>query len=187
MTTATLDPTAPTDFDAADLPGVDPEAEPADPTLADPATHTGSAGLSVTAADLNLAVHDGVLTLVSPKTGDHRTFKVETVRGGALDGKRIVSLLIAPEVYEPFGFVQTGDSRTAKAGTVNVWYKKRGFDGAKSQHERFADLLSRPEYWAARGVQFLMALSCRRCGKLLTNVDSLKTGYGPYCRKKMGL
>jgi hypothetical protein len=110
-------------------------------------------GLQIGADRFDLARHDAVLTLVSPRTGDHRTFRVRTIHNGNLAGKRIVELLNGPDNgsdYEPFGF--------ADGGSVTVWRKYRGEGVAPSQWERFAGLLEDPAYWARRGVEYLVSL-----------------------------
>jgi hypothetical protein len=144
-------------------------------------------GLQITADQLNLAKHDGTITLVSPRTGEHRTFRVRTVRDGNLEGKRIVELLAGPDNgddYQGFGFIADGTGLLL-AGTVIVWKRYRGDGCEKTLHERFADLLNRPVYWSSRGVEYLISLKCRRCGRDLTHPTSLADGLGPICREKM--
>jgi len=139
--------------------------------------------LKIGIADFDIATHDAVLTLVSPRTGDHRTFRIRSVRKGKLAGKRIVELLTGPENtadYTGFAFID-------EFGIISVWAKHRGSPGDPSLYERYADLLQRADYWAARGVEFMASLRCRRCGHPLTHPDSLISGYGPKCIKKVGL
>jgi hypothetical protein len=150
----------------------------------DPATE---GALEVTVDQLNLSHHDAVLTLVSPKTGDHRTFRIRTVRHGNLEGKRVVEMLIGPDNtddFMPFGFIADGTGLSI-AGTVITWKKFRGEFPERSQYERFADLLNRPLDWSARGVEYLISLKCRRCGRDRTHPESLADGLGPVCREKM--
>jgi hypothetical protein len=142
------------------------------------ATATGSAiedGLEVGGDVFDVRRHDAVVTLVSPRTGEHRTFKIATARGGTLEGKRIVSLLTGPDNggdYQGFAFVSDG--------AIRVWSRFRG-QGERSIYERYADLLARPEFWAAKGVAYLAALRCRRCGRPLTHPESIESGIGPVC------
>jgi hypothetical protein len=150
-------------------------------------TDAADTPLTITAEQLNLSRHDAVVTLVSPRTGDHRTIRVRTVRNGNLEGKRVVELLTGPdntEDYQPFAFISDGTG-LLPAGTVIVWKKFRGDGFEKTMHERFADLLNRPRHWSERGVEYLISLKCRRCGRDLTHPDSLADGLGPYCRQKM--
>lgn len=132
-------------------------------------------GIRVEPDAFDLDRHDDVLTLVSPRTGDHRTFRIRSIRSGKLAGKRIAELLTGPGDYEAFGFVADGQ--------VNVWNRLRGEGVAPSQWERFADLLNRPTRWSARGVEYLISLKCRRCGRDLTHPDSIADGLGPHCRQ----
>jgi hypothetical protein len=145
--------------------------------------------LSVSPLDFDIAKHDGEITLTSPKTGDHRTFRVRTVRRGKLEGHRIVSLLTGPNNesdYEGFGFIVDRDGSVAP-GTIAVWTRFRGKDGVESVYEKYASMLRLPAYWAAKGVQYRVSLRCRRCGRLLTHPESIISGYGPECIKKSGV
>lgn len=51
-------------------------------------------GLVIDTFRFDATIHNGYITIHNTNTGNHRTFRIETVKGGALDGKRIVSLLI---------------------------------------------------------------------------------------------
>jgi hypothetical protein len=150
----------------------------------DPATE---GELQITVDQLNLGHHDAVLTLVSPKTGEHRTFRIRTVRHGNLEGKRVAEMLVGADNtddFMPFSFIADGTGPSI-AGTVITWKKFRGEFPERSQYERFSDLLNRPLYWSARGVEYLISLKCRRCGRDLTHPESLVDGLGPVCREKL--
>jgi hypothetical protein len=119
-----------------------------------------------------ILTHNGTWTLKSPKTGDHRTFKVSTVQKGNLKDKRVISLLIGQDNetdYLGFGFVR-------EDGTVAVWNKHRG-----TQFDKFADLFDRETYWRNRGVEFMAETVCRKCNRKLTDPVSIETGIGPIC------
>lgn len=136
-------------------------------------------GSAISTSQFNPAVHDGKLTLVSPRTGDHRTFRLRTIRSGDLAGKRVVELLEGPDNggdYRAFGFV--GENR------ITVWKRFRGAGGELSQYEKLAGLIENPIYWASRGVEYLISLKCRRCGHDLTHPESITDGLGPICRRK---
>lgn len=124
------------------------------------------------------ALHNGEITLTSPRTGEHRTFRIKTKVKGDLKGKRVLSLLMGPQNtsdYQPFAFV-------AEDGRVHVWKKFRSSeDGDRNLWEKYADLIERSAYWEARGVEFLVSGHCRRCNRLLTTPESVKTGIGPVC------
>jgi hypothetical protein len=136
------------------------------------------AGLTLTAAEFDVTIHDGDVTLSNTHRGTHRTFRIETMADDATfaPGKRVVRLLIGPDrddwsAWLAFGFAD-------KAG-VRVWSKHRGTD-----FETFADMLTRPRRWAAKGVDYLMEARCRRCGRALTHPESILTGLGPICAGK---
>ncbi len=145
-------------------------------------------GLEIGLSDWDLSKHDCTVTLVSPKTGDHRTFRISTVQNGKLEGKRVVSLLTGPDNtadFEGMGFVESGTFMDKPTVTVVVWRKFQCRNGMTSMCERYADMLMRPEFWSAKGVQYLISLRCRRCGKLLTRPDSIMDGLGAICRGKI--
>lgn len=122
-----------------------------------------------------LGTHNAVVTLVSPKTGDHRTFRVTTAKRGPLEGRRILELLVGQNNesdYKGFGFIQ-------EDGTVRLWRKYEGTIFAQ-----YADLIDRPTYWANRGVQYMAEGRCRCCNRRLSNPESLRTGIGPECAKR---
>ena len=137
--------------------------------------------LTITPQQLNIAVHDCTITLTNPAKGTHRTFKIETVRGGGLDDKRIISLMVGTDNHNDFkGFGFVGED-----GIVRVWKRLQGSNGERSMYERYADIFDRPCHWASKGVTFTISLNCRRCGRKLTNPTSLATGLGPECVKKV--
>jgi hypothetical protein len=125
-----------------------------------------------------LGTHNCKVTVVSPKTGEHRTFSIKTIQHGNLKDKRIIALLTGPsneDDYTGFGFIQDD-------GTIRVWAKHRG-----TQFEKFADLFDRPGYWASRGVEYMAEGRCRRCNRLLTHPSSITSGIGPDCAEMEGM
>ena len=146
-------------------------------------------GLQITADQLDLSKHDGTVTLVSPKTGDHRTFRVRTVHNpeSRLFGQRLVELLVGPDNGNDYQAFATIESGTGSPVRLRVWYRYRNAAVQKlgsSVHEAFADMLARPGHWAGRGVEYLISLRCRRCGRDLTHPESIRDGLGPICREK---
>lgn len=136
------------------------------------------AELSITTENFSLAKHNATITIVSPVSGDHRTFRIRTIRKGNLEGKRVVELLTGPDNgsdFKGFGFVDN-------IGEIKVWERFRDIEG-KSIHEKYANMLCYPERWQAKGVEYMFALRCRRCGRLLTVPESITSGYGPECIK----
>jgi hypothetical protein len=136
-------------------------------------------GIVLDETNFNVAVHDGIVTIANPQTGQHRTFKVETIRNeeSPLKGKRIVSLLIGPdngEDYKGFAF--------ATESGVAVW--KRFRDTDNGVWEKYASMLSYPALWGRKGVKYLCEARCRRCSRRLTVPESIADGIGPVCREK---
>ena len=145
-------------------------------------------GITLTAAEFDPSIHDGEITLTSPRTGEHRTFRIKTIHreGHDLDGKRTLALLTGPDNggdYTNFAFINPTDDGGCR---IAVYKKFRGDGEAPSLWERYAGMIQNPRYWAGRGVEYLVAARCRRCGKLLTHDVSIKDGYGPECRRKLG-
>jgi hypothetical protein len=131
--------------------------------------------LVINAANFDVRTHNGCVTITSAKSGEHRTFKVSTVQGGNLEGKRIASLLVGPDNgsdYQGFGFV---DDRG-----VRPWNRFRD-DHA---YAVFAKMLNEPARYMAFGHKYQVEGHCRRCNKLLTHPDSIASGLGPVCALK---
>lgn len=119
----------------------------------------------------NLEV-DGTIT-VQLTNGKHFTYRLETVKKGALEGKRIVSLLRGPDNvrdYKGFGFINDCDN-------IAVWKKCR-----TKAFDKHALLLQGDAESVVK--QWLQAGKCKRCGRKLTNPESIKAGIGPDCAGK---
>lgn len=118
--------------------------------------------------------HNGIFTVHSLRTGDHRTFKVRTQDKDAkfAPGKRIVSMLTGNDnenSYTQFAFIEEGK--------VHLWKKFRG-----SIYERHAWMLEELKRHVADGVvQVLASCLCRVCNRTLTNPESVRSGIGPIC------
>lgn len=144
----------------------------------------GHLGISIPAERLNLAIHNGIITMQNPATGNHRTFRVYTVKDGKFAGSRMVALLEGPDNgndYRPFAFVSDGSYRSCPAGTVNVWKRYRSNEGPASSWEVFGKMLTNPVAWEAKGVRFRISGKCRKCNRPLTHPRSIDTGVGPIC------
>jgi|SRR5215469_1134653 len=127
----------------------------------------------VDARNFDVRRHNGRITIRSPRTGEHRTFKVATAKGGKLEGKRIVSLLTGSDNgdygdWTGFGFA---DERG-----VSVWQRHRG-----TAFEKFGSMLQYPEHYIALGCEYLVEGRCRKCNRILTHPESIETGLGPVC------
>ena len=130
-----------------------------------------------TVADVR--THNGVITVKSASTGDHRTFKITTQRDDAdfAPGERVIGLLSGPDNtadYKPFGF--------ATDRGVFVWKKYRDTVFAKYAHllNNLASALR------CRRVKVNYEGKCRVCNRPLTTPESVASGIGPVCAEKGG-
>ena len=92
---------------------------------------------------MNIATHNGIITIRNPATGSHRTFRVRTNPENSkwLPGKRVLSLLIGSDNESDYkGFAFVGDD-----GRVHVW--RRFTEGPWST---YADMVRRPEAWTEK-------------------------------------
>lgn len=127
-------------------------------------------------------VFNGIYTIKSSQTGDHRTFKINTQGEKAefAPGKRVVSLFTgtdntADEHYTGFAFIDD-------AG-IHVWEKKR----SEGLWQTYATMLwtlaldGAFSAWADKGYTIMSEGRCLRCNRLLTTPESIKSGIGPIC------
>jgi hypothetical protein len=124
--------------------------------------------------------HNGYVTIENPSTGNHRTFKIWTEKWGD-EENRVVALLTGPDRDNPknwtkFAFVGEGG--------IYVWSRYRSDTGDKTQYQKMADLLSRPEAGREAGLNYLFEGRCRRCNRSLTVPESIRKGIGPICEGK---
>jgi len=130
-------------------------------------------------------VKNGTYTLVSDKTGQHRTLRLSTIQNkrSGLYGKRVISLLTGPnneDDYTGFGFVLDDNS-------LKVW---RSFAGSLTEKIGVAllTILRRGRVQADGSVvadglrgHVLFKSACRVCNRPLTCPESIRTGIGPVC------
>lgn len=138
--------------------------------------------LTLTVDQFNPLVHNGTLTVLSHRSGEHRTFKVATITDeGNLCGKRTLAIGDPYNGFFPFAFVNDKDGR------VHVWKKFRGLTGP-SFHDRCARMFEniRARVNAGR-ITVEISGSCRRCNRVLTHPESIETGMGPTCGKRGAL
>jgi len=127
-------------------------------------------------------VFNGIYTIQSAKTGEHRTFKIHTQdeKSEFAPGKRIVGLLTGPEnsadeSYTGFAFIDDLG--------IHVWSKKRG----QGQWETYAGMLwslsidGAFSSWAEKGFTIMGSGTCMRCNRLLSTPESVASGIGPIC------
>ena len=134
------------------------------------------------------AMTNGTFTILNPRTGEHRTFKVKTPREGSnFHGKKIVSLLTGADnenAYTGFGFIET----LGEGIVIKLWRKHEG-----TTFEKHAKLLTNiinlgAESWFVKvaGLQVKSSGACAICGRKLTEPTSIDRGIGPECFEKMG-
>lgn len=122
-----------------------------------------------------LAPHDGFYTVVIE--GDrHYTFCLATQDDDAdfAPGQQIMSFLGADAEYIKFAFI-TG-------GRVYPW--KRFKDGYGRLLMAATYLVHGQNYETAGKLYALESGNCYRCGRVLTNPESIAAGIGPYCAGK---
>jgi hypothetical protein len=126
----------------------------------------------------DLRTHSGIITVLNPETGDHRTFRVRRQRDDSrfMPGERLVALLTGPDNrsnYRAFG-------KVTSQGNVHLW--RQHWDNPT--YEWFKKFLENPRAYPKLEVTF--EGRCLRCGRKLTTPESVKSGIGPRCRE-MGL
>lgn len=118
--------------------------------------------------------HNGVFTVKSAATGEHRTFKVRTqpVDSQFAPGRRVVYLLVGADNtsdYQGFAFVDGGE--------VIPWRKHLG-----TVREKYCWMLQELQRHVAEGrVEVFVSCRCRVCNRTLTTPESVQSGIGPVC------
>lgn len=122
----------------------------------------------------SVKTHNGILTIVSKRTGEHRTVKISTQSKDSkfAPGKRVVALLSGPDNesdYRSFGFVDEHSGvvlfRKHQDSAFYVWLRR---------------FLNNPvEY--VESVDVLFEGRCRVCNRVLTEPESIMSGIGPVC------
>lgn len=128
-------------------------------------------------------VKNGTYTLVSGRTGEHRTLKLTTAQRGGLKGRRIAKLLVGPNNEADYiGFAFVEDTNVLK-----VWGAFRGTITEKIGAALMA-ILTRGRVQpdgsvVAEGLNghVLFQSACRVCNRPLTCPESIRTGIGPVC------
>lgn len=128
----------------------------------------------------SVGTHNGVITIENQKTGEHRTFKIETMAEDSpfAPGQRVLSILVGPNNefnYESFAFVTKGVQPR-----VHVWKKHRTSEWAKYGPflEQLHNMVKKHPF-----IQVKWAGRCIRCNRLLTSPQSIRDGIGPKCKE----
>lgn len=125
----------------------------------------------------SLATHNGVFSIKSTKTGDHRTFRVRIQKQDAAfaPGKRILGLLTGSDntnSYTNFAFVDDFG--------IHIWGKKQ--TETYLAYARMLENLAKHE--ANKLIEVHAETTCRCCNRKLTTPESVISGIGPICAKK---
>lgn len=138
------------------------------------------AGLAIESFRFDATIHNGFITIHNTNTDGHRTFRIETIKEGPLEGKRIVSLLTGPDRDDDtnwYGFA------FADEFGIRLWRRIRESRNGAT-YTKFARMLEMPSKYESLGCRYLIAGRCRRCNRPLTSPASVDTGLGPVCRNK---
>lgn len=126
-------------------------------------------------------IPNGTFTVMSAQTGEHRTFKIVPARNNK---PRWVMLMTGPDNENSFtSFALINDDNRH----IRVFVKYRGAPGNPSIYEEYARLLEcmlkreNDEFYTERGYTIEGSKRCARCGRKLTEPQSLVTGIGPVC------
>lgn len=124
---------------------------------------------------------NAIITLRSRKTNKHLTFKVKASKKDEADSVFFVSVLSGPDNTSNYSYIGIigSDKKTfkitqkSKVSSDAVSYQAFSFFLKNIINNKLhADL---EVYHSGR---------CGRCGKLLTDPDSIKRGLGPHCSTK---
>jgi hypothetical protein len=124
-------------------------------------------------------VADGWYTIVSPKTGAHRTIRLQTVKGDKGNGvTQWLAYLNGPDNtgdYHTIGFV--------KGNEVVLFRKNEGkYKDIVAAAKVLIKYLDKTHEF---GAQYAMrSKNCYRCNRVLTDPESIAASMGPICRTK---
>ena len=137
-------------------------------------------------------IYDGWFTVESGRTGDHRTFEIRTQADDAsfAPGRRVVSLLSGANrddrySWTGFAFIRAEGDREFFEPWKRYHGKRPWVDYADILNHFFATGCALRDY-EEMGFRMLSELKCRRCFRALTHPESIETGYGPECARKVG-
>lgn len=122
----------------------------------------------------DLKTHNGIITVENTTRGTHRTFRIRTQKEDAkfAPGERILSILTGPDntsSYTQIAFIKDD-------GRILLWRRYE-----QSQYAQFIRVLLEPEHYRSIGFVYHYEGHCRRCNRLLTEPQSLRSGIGPVC------
>ena len=122
----------------------------------------------------------GTFTVQSP-SGEHRTFRIGKPKKQG--EPRFIGLLTGPDNTASYsGFALIGDDNR----TIRVFNKCRGTRENPTKWETYACMLevmlTTDENWyTEKDMTIKGSRKCARCGRKLTEPESLRAGIGPVC------
>lgn len=119
--------------------------------------------ITLDAETFDVFKHDGVVRITNPATGRSKAFRIRTSRR---NGTRFIGLLAA----------ETGDWII-----IGVVRGDQVYMHNDPTYQTYGRMLANPQAWAAKGCEYHVGVVCRRCGRPLTNGESVATGIGPVC------
>ena len=125
---------------------------------------------------------NAIFTIKSDKSGEHKTFKIKEMPSTNHVGTILFSvfLLTAPEHYTYLGITnKSGLFRLTKAS------KQNDASPAVKTIRWFLKHLVGDKIFSA--AQIMHEGRCGRCGRPLTHPESILSGIGPECAKKLGM
>jgi len=122
----------------------------------------------------SLAVHNGIITVTNPQTQKAKTFRIQTLLGGAMAGARAVQVQIGPDQADWHSWATFG---LIEHGRVQLWLRWN-----TPTYQGYTRLLQEPMTYARRGYVYTIEIHCRRCNEVLIDPESVARGLGPMCQ-----
>ena len=124
--------------------------------------------------------HGAIFTVSNNVRGQHHTFKITASKDGAVF---FVSRLTAPEHYAFMGTIFNKSNPTVKIGKKSK--VPADHVGFKVIDWSLGQVVAGKDLPAGYAIQHNGC--CARCGKVLTDPQSIDRGIGPTCAKAMGI
>lgn len=129
-------------------------------------------------------IQDGRYTIVSNKTGNHRSFKIETATTGRYAGSQLVSLRMAKEdnnradsSWFTIGFITKSE--------ICIWRERCKENKLGIEFfEKLAIAVFNTLGGRSKN-ELIKCVKCSVCNEWLYEPESIRNGYGPVCAKKL--
>jgi hypothetical protein len=131
---------------------------------------------------------EAIFTLVSKKTGERKTFRVERAADADKPSdafqRWFVSLLVGPENTTDYRYLGLVFQTHTKGLAFKVKNQGGFVEACQSISWLLRKLESNDQASFDAQAEFWHAGYCSRCGRLLTDPESIACGLGPVCREK---